>query len=103
MKCSVKSNSSTTLPTARCLSAVAAPVQFGTARIDTHLDMEALDADKRQWLTTAFEGKAPLEGHTVIGFGGGTSYDFSTNPLKVDQDGTTATAESITLSGTCGG
>lgn len=75
-------------------------VQFGMARIDTHLDMEALDAEKRQWLTTAFEGKAPLEGHTVIGFGGSTSYDFSTNPLKVDQDGTTATAESIRLSGT---
>lgn len=75
-------------------------VQFGTARIDTHLDMDALDADKRQWLTTAFEGKAPLEGHTVIGFGGGTSYHFSTNPLKVDKDGTTAVVESITLSGT---
>ncbi|WP_028487937.1 DUF945 family protein [Thiothrix lacustris] len=75
-------------------------VQLGSARIDTQLDMAALDEAKRQWLTTAFEGKAPLEGHTVIGFGGGVSYDFSTNPLKLDEDGTTAVVESVTLSGT---
>lgn len=75
-------------------------VQFGSARIDTHLDLEALDAEKRQWLTTAFDGKAPLEGHTVIGFGGDASYAFNTNPLKVDQGGTIATVEGITFSGT---
>ncbi|MDQ5768961.1 DUF945 family protein [Thiothrix subterranea] len=76
------------------------PVQFGTARIHTQLDTEALDAEQREWLTTAFAGKAPLEGHTVIGFGGNTDYHFTTNPLKVDQDGTTAQMDSITLSGT---
>ncbi|WMP18018.1 DUF945 family protein [Thiothrix lacustris] len=75
-------------------------VQFGSARIDTKLDMEALDETHRKWLTAAFEGKAPLEGHTVIGFGGATHYNFSTNPLKLDQDGTTAVVEGITLSGT---
>ncbi|UJS23632.1 DUF945 family protein [Thiothrix winogradskyi] len=76
------------------------PVQFGTARIHTQLDMAALDAEQREWLTTAFAGKAPLEGHTVIGFGGNTVYNFTTNPLQVDQDGTTAQMDSITLSGT---
>lgn len=76
------------------------PVQFGSARIDTRLDMDALPEDQRQWLTSAFEGKAPIEGHTVIGFGSGTTYDFSTHPLKVDQDGVQATAETIHLSGT---
>lgn len=75
-------------------------VQFGSARINTRLDMDALTAEQRDWLTTAFAGKAPLEGHTVIGFGGGSSYDFTTNPLKLDQDGTTAVVDSITLSGT---
>ncbi len=74
-------------------------VQFGSARIDTHLDMEALDEAQRQWLTTAFAGKAPLEGHTVIGFGGSTHYDFSTNPLKLDQDGTTFVMDSLAMSG----
>lgn len=76
------------------------PVQFGTARIHTQLDMAALDAEQREWLTTAFAGKAPLEGHTVIGFGGNTVYNFTTSPLQVDQDGTTAQMDSITLSGT---
>ncbi|WGZ92823.1 MAG: DUF945 family protein [Candidatus Thiothrix putei] len=76
------------------------PVQFGTARIHTQLDMESLEAEQRQWLTTAFDGKPPLEGNTVIGFGGSTDYDFLINPLKVDQDGTTALLESMTLSGT---
>ncbi len=76
------------------------PVQFGAARIHTQLDMAALDAEQREWLTTAFAGKAPLEGHTVMGFGGNTVYHFTTNPLQVDQDGTTAQMDSITLSGT---
>lgn len=74
-------------------------VQFGSARIDTHLDMDALPAEARQWLTTAFAGKPPLEGHTVIGFGGDTTYDFMTNPLQVDQEGVLAQADSIHLSG----
>ncbi|SEA32808.1 Uncharacterized conserved protein YdgA, DUF945 family [Thiothrix caldifontis] len=76
------------------------PVQFGTARVHTQLDMESLEAEQRQWLTTAFDGKPPLEGNTVIGFGGSTDYDFLINPLKVDQDGTTVLLESMTLSGT---
>jgi len=75
-------------------------VQFGMSRINTRLDMDKLDAAKRQTLTTAFAGKPPMEGHTVIGFGGSTTYDFSMNPMKLDQDGTIVTAEGFNLSGT---
>lgn len=72
--------------------------QFGSARIDTRLDMDSLDQEKRQWLMTAFEGKQPLEGHTVIGFGGNTGYDFTINPIKVD-NGSTIMTEAINLHG----
>jgi uncharacterized protein YdgA (DUF945 family) len=76
------------------------PVQFGSSRITTHLDMDALDKEQRQWLETAFAGKPPLEGQSVIGFGGGVTYDFSVNPMKMAQDGSTFVMDGATLSGT---
>lgn len=75
-------------------------VQFGTAQIHSQLDTAALTPEQREWVKTAFAGKAPLDGHTVIGFDGNMSYHFTTNPLQVDQDGTTAQMDSVTLSGT---
>lgn len=74
------------------------PLQFGSARVDTQLDMDSLDEEKRQWLTTAFEGKPPLEGHTVLGFGGNADYDFTINPMKVD-NGATIVTDAITMQG----
>lgn len=74
-------------------------LQFGSSRITTHLDMDALDKDKRQKLEAAFAGKPPLEGHTTIGFGGGATVDFSINPLKIDENGTTFTLDGATFGG----
>jgi uncharacterized protein YdgA (DUF945 family) len=76
------------------------PIAFGMSRINTELDMETLDAGKRDTLKTAFAGKAPLEGHTTIGFSGDTAYHFTMNPLKLSEEGTTMSVEGAELSGT---
>jgi uncharacterized protein YdgA (DUF945 family) len=77
-------------------------IQFGASRIHTQVDMEALDAEDRQVLNTLFDGKAPLDGHTVIGFGGDTSFDFSVNPLKFAEEGTTMSLDGVQFSGDYG-
>lgn len=71
----------------------------GMARVKTTLDMESLSADKRQPLTTAFDGKPPFEANTLIGFGGGTSYDVTVNPAKFAQDGSSVTFDGAQLTG----
>lgn len=76
------------------------PIAFGTARIHTQLDTSAFAEDTRQWLNTAFAGKTPLAGNTVIGFNGDSTYDFTLNPLKVDKDGVLAEVEPVHLTGT---
>lgn len=77
----------------------ASPVQFGMSRINTRLDMESLDEEKRQWLTTAFEGKQPMESHAVVGFSGNSDYHVTVNPMKLDQDGTTFVMDGAEMSG----
>lgn len=77
-------------------------VQFGSSRIHTQVDMEALDAEKRQALNTLFAGKAPLDGHTVIGFGGDTSFNFTVNPLKFAEEGTNVSLDGVQFSGDYG-
>lgn len=74
-------------------------VQFGASRISTRLDMDALDAEKRKALETLFAGKPPIEGNTVIGFGGGTAFNFRVNPLKFDEEGSTVTLDGATIAG----
>lgn len=76
------------------------PVQFGMSRITTRLDMTALDEEKRQALKTAFAGQEPFTGRTVIGFSGASSYDFSMNPLKLDEDGVALSIDGADLNGT---
>ncbi len=74
-------------------------VQFGMSRMTTHLDMAALDDEKRQALKTAFAGQEPFIGHTVVGFSNTGTYNFSMNPLKLDESGTALTIDGANLSG----
>ena len=76
------------------------PVQFGMSRIDSHLDMESLDEEKRQWLQAAFAGKQPIESQAVVSFSGNSDYHVTVNPMKTDQDGVTLVMEGAELSGT---
>lgn len=71
----------------------------GLSRIHTTLDMDALPAEKRQALNTAFAGKPPIEAHTTIGFGGGSSYDVVMNPLKMTEAGSTISVDGAQLAG----
>lgn len=75
------------------------PVQFGMARINTRLDTEALAEEKRQWVTTAFEGKQPFDAYSVLGFGGNTVSHVVLNPMKIDQDGATIVLEGAEIDG----
>ena len=72
---------------------------LGMSRIHTTLDMDALPAEKRQALNTAFAGKPPIEANTTIGFGGSSDYDVVMHPLKIAQDGATLTVDGATLTG----
>lgn len=73
--------------------------QFGMSRINSRLDMDALDETVRKELEAAFSGKPPFESHAVLGFGGGSTYDVVVNPMKLDKDGTTIVMEGATLTG----
>lgn len=71
----------------------------GMAKVDTELDLEALSAELRESLKTAFAGKPPAEATTIIGFGGGSTYNVTVNPFKIDDNGVQFSMDALQFNG----
>lgn len=75
------------------------PVQLGMSQIHTQLDMDALSAEQREVLTRLFGDTPPLEGYTVVGLGGNTSYDFTLKPLNLSEDDGKISLDKLQITG----
>lgn len=59
-------------------------LHFALSDWQSHLNLSQVDAATRQWLATAFAGKAPLEAKTVVGFDREAHSEVQFSPLAFD-------------------